>query len=318
MRILGEAERLFKLAGFVHDRAEMAGDSASLAYRALLELLRLIVLVQGERPPPDTEALSARAKEVATQEGFWEPDFTDDVGVIRDMQKRFWDLGNGPTNADNRRYDRAFVRISGLFGEVRDHVEGTLPSDDAGPRKYWKMGLGLGAALLVGLFIGMRLRPAAPPAPAVLPALPAPSGVAPVPTVGFSATYFSDEQLSNAVATRIEPTIAFDWGADAPPGTSQPDHFSARWTGRLNVTEGKNYDFFLTSDDGSRLFIDDKLVIDNWGSHSEVTLQAEVELQPGIHPVRVEYFDGTGSALVHLDWSADEMARRAVRAEDLR
>lgn len=315
---MGEAERLFKLAGFVHDRAESAGDSASLAHRAVLELLRLIVLVEGERPSADIQGLAARAKDIATRESFWEPDFTDDLAVIGDMQKRFWDLGSAPSNADNRRYDRAFVRIGGLFGDVRDHVEATLPSGDGGIRKRWKMGAALGGALLVGLFIGMRVRPAAPPAPAVLPALPAPSAVAPAPTVGFSATYFSDEQLSNAVATRIEPMIAFDWGADAPPGTSQADHFSARWTGRLNVSEGKKYNFFLTSDDGSRLFIDDKLVIDNWGSHSQVSLEAEAELEPGIHPIRVEYFDGTGAATIHLDWSADEMPRRPIRTEDLR
>jgi hypothetical protein len=83
------------------------------------------------------------------------------------------------------------------------------------------------------------------------------------------------------------------------------------------VEPGK-YSFFLTSDDGSRLFVDDNLAVDNWGNHSELTMAGTVQLEAGVHAVRVEYFDRLGGAMIRLEWSSEHLERRLIGAADLR
>ena len=64
--------------------------------------------------------------------------------------------------------------------------------------------------------------------------------------------------------------------------------------GLVVVPEDGVYGFFLTSDDGSRLFIDDELVADNDGIHGMVEKSAWLALGKGAHKIGVEYFQRTG------------------------
>jgi hypothetical protein len=317
---LAEADRLYRLAGFVHDRAETGSDSAPLAYRAVLQLLRSLILIEGRRPPDDVERLTNDAVEVALGEGLCERDFSDDLAAIREAQERFWKLGVRSTIVDDRRYDRAFVRLGSAFADFKRHFNARLPSADRGLLKGWKSGVALAGALLAGVVIGMRV--GAPerhePAAVLMPAAPPPGAGPAIPKTGFLVTFFKDENLGDPVTTRLDPAISFDWGSDAPSELATGEHFSARWTGKLNVPETGKYEFFLTSDDGSRLFIDDKQVIDNWGSHAEVTREASLDLDAKVYPIRVEYFNGLGSSILRLEWSSDRFTRRIVGATDVR
>ncbi|OAQ39933.1 beta-N-acetylhexosaminidase [Pedobacter psychrophilus] len=70
------------------------------------------------------------------------------------------------------------------------------------------------------------------------------------------------------------------------------------FTGFINVNENANFEFSLYSDDGSRLYIDDELIIDNDGKHARFERSAGVALQSGLHKIKVLYFDdGPGSTL---------------------
>jgi len=66
--------------------------------------------------------------------------------------------------------------------------------------------------------------------------------------------------------------------------------------GYLNLTAGGSYRFALASDDGSKLYIDGKQVVDNDGDHGVVTAADSVDLAPGKHAIRVEWFNGGGGA----------------------
>ena len=77
------------------------------------------------------------------------------------------------------------------------------------------------------------------------------------------------------------------------PGiTDRFEWFAIDYKGRFWVQKPGNYYFELTSDDGSKLYIDDRLVIDNDGQHPPVTKNATVDLTGGIHRIRVSYFQG--------------------------
>jgi hypothetical protein len=84
---------------------------------------------------------------------------------------------------------------------------------------------------------------------------------------------------------------------------SPPARFSARWAGYLTVGHAGRYRFTTTSDDGSQLFIDGRLLVDNGGSHSRVTRSAEIDLAPGPHRLRLDYVQFGGDAELMWTWA---------------
>lgn len=69
------------------------------------------------------------------------------------------------------------------------------------------------------------------------------------------------------------------------------DHFAVLFTTRMDIPADGRYVFGVISDDGSKVYIDGKEIIDNDGSHSPDMKQGAVELTKGLHEIRVEYFD---------------------------
>ncbi len=77
------------------------------------------------------------------------------------------------------------------------------------------------------------------------------------------------------------------------PGISKRlEWFAIDYKGRFWIGTPGEYSWQLTSDDGSMLYVDDKLVIDNGGIHPAVTLTGATQLSGGIHTIRVSYFQG--------------------------
>src|SRR5579872_6982050 len=72
------------------------------------------------------------------------------------------------------------------------------------------------------------------------------------------------------------------------PGVSKRiEWFAIDYTGRFWVDKPGTYGFLLTSDDGSRLYIDDQLIVDNDGAHPPVDRSGTVEMTGGVHQIRV-------------------------------
>jgi len=314
------AQRLYEAAALVHERrATGAIDSAPLAYRALGCALRVLLQLAGEQPPGTFAELAERARALCLAENLLADDPGEDLAVIADMHARFLDLTAQPAPSEDRRYDRAFVRSGEAFSAIQTYLDQRLPEEKASLRSHWKAAIALGLAVLFGLVVGMRLGPKAREAPDSAPAPPQ-AGNAPALSKGqrgFEATFYKDRDLGQAAATRTDQSIAFDWASDAPPELAQADEFSVRWVARLHIAERGTYTFYLTSDDGSRLFVDGKLIVDNWEDHAERTRDAALELEPGAHKLRVEYYDHVAVAMVRLEWSSSRFERRLVTKDDL-
>ena len=101
------------------------------------------------------------------------------------------------------------------------------------------------------------------------------------------------------------------------PQRKEQDAFALRFTGQLHLTTSGNYRFFLGSDDGSRLYLDGKLLIDNDGLHGMVEKQAAIDLSAGYHPLVVTYFDNGGGDGLSVNWSGPGFERQAIPAERL-
>ena len=104
--------------------------------------------------------------------------------------------------------------------------------------------------------------------------------------------------------------VPFSWGTFAGSGRSQ--HVGAVYEGLIVVPADDVYSFELTSEDGSRLTIDDRLVVDNDGVHNRTSASGGIALRAGAHRARVEYFlREQGCALSLKVWTAT-MAKQTV------
>jgi hypothetical protein len=84
-----------------------------------------------------------------------------------------------------------------------------------------------------------------------------------------------------------------------------------RFAGYIDIPVEGVYRFETTSDDGSRMWIDDELVVDNDGGHGMRFRGGRVALREGLHQVRVDWFQGTGGMGLEVWWSSEAGIRRA-------
>jgi hypothetical protein len=101
-------------------------------------------------------------------------------------------------------------------------------------------------------------------------------------------------------------------GAFANSGRA--DEVGAVFTGSIQAPATGFYTLSIESDDGSRLYLGDQLLIDNDGLHGMQERSARVALAAGFHPLRVEFFENGGGAGVIVRWQSDTIARQAIPA----
>ena len=132
------------------------------------------------------------------------------------------------------------------------------------------------------------------------------------PVMGLTGQYFDNIDFTGATITRTDPTVNYDWTNHAPPGIG-PDTWSARWSGRVKPANSETYTFHTTSDDGVRLWVGGKLIIDNWTDHAPTENQGTITLTAGqLYDVRMEYYENGGGAVAKLWWSSARQGKQIV------
>ncbi|MEP6848160.1 MAG: glycoside hydrolase family 3 C-terminal domain-containing protein [Acidobacteriota bacterium] len=136
---------------------------------------------------------------------------------------------------------------------------------------------------------------------------------------GLAAEYFDNMTLEGTPAlTRVDPQLDFHWATSAPAPNIPADKFSNRWAGQLVPTVSGRYSISLSSNDGGRLYLDDKLIVDVWGDHATLSGSTVVELKAGeSRKIRVEHYENTGNADLVLGWrllSEDAVAKAVETA----
>jgi beta-glucosidase len=137
------------------------------------------------------------------------------------------------------------------------------------------------------------------------------SGADQVP--GLNAEYYDNNRLAGAPRlTRIDPRADFRWTLSSPGRGIPFDWFSARWSSTLTTAETPVRRIAVEGNYGYRLWLDGKLVIDNWTKRSYGTRETAVNFEPDSrHALRLEYFESTGNARLKLLWDAGATASHA-------
>lgn len=108
---------------------------------------------------------------------------------------------------------------------------------------------------------------------------------------------------------RIDLQINFENTSETFPGTKMSDHFYVRWTGKLRIPKDGRYTFFTESDDGSRLWIDGKVIVDNGGLHAMEEKSGEMDLKAGDHDLKLELFENDGEVGCKLSWESSTLPK---------
>lgn len=132
---------------------------------------------------------------------------------------------------------------------------------------------------------------------------------------GLCAEYFVGRDFEQSVRVGVDPEINFNWSINEPESLPR-ENYCVRWEGQFKASESGRYDVKTISDDGVRLWIDGKLMIDQWteqaARRSSVSLDFTADSR---HVIKLEYSHGTGDAFVQLLWTMPSMRRTRNRIE---
>jgi beta-glucosidase len=124
---------------------------------------------------------------------------------------------------------------------------------------------------------------------------------------GLRAEYFSNLAFADApLIDRIDQRINFDWsGADSVRGIL-PAQFTVRWTGTIQSNSSSLHVFRARADSGIRVYLDEKLIIDDWSEHAAHPDVTTRFLDAGrVYRLRVEYKNtGGGGAIAQFGWAS--------------
>jgi beta-glucosidase len=124
---------------------------------------------------------------------------------------------------------------------------------------------------------------------------------------GLKGEYFNNMRVEGTPAlSRTDSEIGFNWPDSPGPGIGA-DRFSVRWTGYLKPDRSFNGWIGISSDDGMRVWIDDRLIIDNWRKGATAIETAPMEFKAGReYRIKLEMWEGAGEARAELRWNAVE------------
>ena len=140
-----------------------------------------------------------------------------------------------------------------------------------------------------------------------LPTVPAAVLSTPDGKPGLAVEYFEDRDLIKSAGTIVDAKVDYTWPgpplAEPPVGLKSLDKFSGRWLGTITAPEDGEYEIGVEGDDGVRLWLDGKLIADDWGIHpmrfkgAKMTLQKDQKIS-----MKIEYFQSGLDRGLRLAW----------------
>ncbi|TWI86395.1 PA14 domain-containing protein [Chitinophaga japonensis] len=135
---------------------------------------------------------------------------------------------------------------------------------------------------------------------------------------GLTADYYNGMNFETFVLSRIDPKVDFDWGEGAPADSINADGYSVRWTGKIEPRYSGEYTFYITSDNGRRLWVNNQLVIDKWIDDWDVEYSGTITLTAGQqYDIKLEYFENYGGANCRLRWSSASQPKEIIPQHQL-
>ncbi len=135
----------------------------------------------------------------------------------------------------------------------------------------------------------------------------------------ISFDYYPGEQhnlpdFSTLKADKSGTLPGFDPAID---GKAADENYSLRFQGGLKIEKDGAYTFYTSSDDGSKLWIDDRLVVNNDGDHSDIEVSGKIKLAAGTHKIVLGFFQAGGDRALKVSYEGAGIAKTELPKEAL-
>ncbi|WP_426039333.1 alkaline phosphatase family protein [Brevundimonas sp. DC300-4] len=200
------------------------------------------------------------------------------------------------------------IRNPNPVGEIRYTLDNSIPTS-ASPLYAGPVQITRSTIVRAGLFVdGLA---ASVPATAyfrILDESAGPRGLT------YSAYLMPEGPVRLPDFSRLQPAATGHTHELSIDGLTLPreDAVAVVFEGDITIATAGSYGFSLASDDGSKLYIDGKTVVDNDGDHGVITAAGRIDLQPGKHAIRVEYFNGGGGSWLGAYFEGPGIPRQFV------
>ena len=136
---------------------------------------------------------------------------------------------------------------------------------------------------------------------------------------GLRAEFFTGRDLRELLVGRFDPVVDFTWADGEQPDPVVPTNdFSARWTGTVTPPNPGQWTFTVIADDGVRLWIDGKQIIDQWIDQAPTEASGSIEVKgKKTLDLRLEYYQGSSGKQIQLFWSSETTARTIIPSDRL-
>jgi len=133
---------------------------------------------------------------------------------------------------------------------------------------------------------------------------------------GLRGDYYTGQNFDKFVLTRVEPQIDFQWRGAAPDPAVGASNFSVRWTGEVAAQFTDTYSFYTITDDGIRVWVNSKLIIENWSNHGDTEDTGTIDLVAGrSYSIELEYFQAGSGSIAQLGWKSPHTAKQLIPAD---
>ena len=119
------------------------------------------------------------------------------------------------------------------------------------------------------------------------------------------------------ITSRVDPQINFTWWDSPAPGVPA-GYFAIEWTGLLRVDVSGIYRIYVVTDDGSRVWLDDELIIDAWFDQSPTAHHSKpLELDTGFYRIRYRFYNRHPFAVARLGWLKPDHTDEIIPSDNL-
>jgi uncharacterized protein (TIGR03790 family) len=132
--------------------------------------------------------------------------------------------------------------------------------------------------------------------------------------VSFSTASMPDLMVRTPDHVRLENNLAYSSSSQAYQGLDNrfKNDWGARFSGLIDIPETGNWTFYLTTDDGSELWLDDSSIVQNHGSHGMTEISHTLMVTKGFHDFRIEFFQGGGPHGLQFSWEGPNTSKNII------
>ncbi|MBD2644673.1 PA14 domain-containing protein [Nostoc foliaceum] len=135
---------------------------------------------------------------------------------------------------------------------------------------------------------------------------------------GLKGEYYDNIDFTNLKQTRTDATVNFNWGGGSPDPSIGADTFSVRWTGQVQAKYSETYNFYTTSDDGVRLWVNGQQIINKFVNQSATEYSGAIALVAGQkYEIKLEYYENQYAAVSQLAWSSSSQTKEIIPQSQL-